>query len=603
MMNARMREVWVAVHRTRADSSIENLQSLGLMHLSRAPIESIPPAERFEELEKLDYILKFPYFEKEKKDIVENFASLSRKLEPVDFEELAKQGIASIGVYGELKELEAKIGDAEKRMQSHLSLAQEIRYLGFTSEVPLHKLGETRSARLFLSKKPPEHTECEQVGRELYLCTVLKGQPLPPNHLHLNLLGLEGTPKEITAKALAQAKALEKERLALIRQARTHQVLLKPFKAAYDSLCSKKAKSEAMRNSASTANTVVLHGWVKAVDEKKLSSLEDCEFESRDPQGDNAPTAFANPAFLQPFETVTKVFGVPRYTEVDPTPYLAGFFAISMALCLTDAGYGLMLAIIASVLYLKYGLRFGMLLLYAGLLAIVVGALIGGWWGNLGEYVPLFKPILYPKGITPADFLVLSLSIGIIQITFSQLIAAREKLRAGNIVSALLDHLPWVVFLLAVCSIALDMAGAISFKYGLYIAGGCVLLVIITRGRNEKSLLGKISAGVFSPYDLVAYMGDILSFSRLLALGLTSGLIATSINLLAVLSLGIPIIGILLAPVILICGHVFNLFLSTLSAYIHSSRLQYVEFFNRFYSGGGFVFQPFSKGYKYFKEV
>ncbi|MFH0818141.1 MAG: V-type ATPase 116kDa subunit family protein, partial [Candidatus Micrarchaeota archaeon] len=263
----------------------------------------------------------------------------------------------------------------------------------------------------------------------------------------------------------------------------------------------------------------------------------------------------------------------------------------------------LMLSVVASILYLRYGLRFGLLLLYSGLLAIVVGALMGGWWGNLGEYVPLFKPILYQKGITPIDFLVLSLSIGIIQITFSQLIAAREKIRAGDKISALLDHFPWVLFLLSVISIGLDMAGAIRFKYGIYLAIGCVALVMLTRGRNEKSLLSKISAGIFAPYDLVAYMGDILSFSRLLALGMTSGLIASAINLLAMLSLGIPIIGILLAPLILILGHTFNLFLSTLSAYIHSSRLQYVEFFNRFYSGGGFMFQPFSKGYKYFKEV
>ncbi|MFH1470884.1 MAG: V-type ATPase 116kDa subunit family protein [Candidatus Micrarchaeota archaeon] len=601
-MKAKMKVAKVAVHRKNAAIVAESLQSMGMMHLSFEDSHSFERQD--EDLGKFDYILNYPYFEKEKKDVVENFASLERKIEAKSVKKLALKGLAGIGAYDELKAMETRIAGLVKRRESLLSLSSEIRSLHFKVEFPMHKLGETNRAKLFLVKgKPPEGPECEKVGEEVFVCSSLKEQTVEANQIQLNLLGLTGTPKEMIAKATSEEKELAKQRIQLIAEARKHQENIVIFKAAHDYLRAEKRKSEALMRSKGTKNTILISGWIRERDEEKIASLKGCEFELSDPEGDNAPTDLDNGPILKPLETVTKVFGVPRYTEVDPTPYLAVFFVLSMALCLTDAGYGLMLAVLASILYLKYGLKFAMLLLYAGIVAIVVGVLIGGWWGDLGNSIPLFRPILYPNGITPIDFLVLSLSIGILQITLSQLIAAREKLRKGDWVSALLDHVPWVVFLLAIASIGLDMAGAISFKYGIYIAGGCVLLVILTRGRNEKSILGKIVSGIFSPYDLVAYMGDILSFSRLLALGLTSGLIASAINLLAMLSWGIPLVGIILAPLILILGHTFNLLLSTLSAYIHSSRLQYVEFFNRFYSGGGFSFQPFSKNYRYFKEV
>lgn len=602
-MNARMKEVWIAVHKMNADRAMGRLQAMGLVHLSYEPSESIPATPYGPQLEKLEYIINFPHFERAPKDPLENFVGLDKRLEVENVRELAGEGLANIYAYEGLKELESMISEKEKRKAALETLVKELKGLKFTTDLPLHLLGETKNARLFLSKKPVEEADCEQVGKELYLCSMHKSQQLSIHPIELNVLGLTGTKEEIIAKAEKEQKALEIETRRLISKARLHQTSLDSFRAAFDYLSAKKARSDAMRRSLMTPSAVLLHGWVKASDEDKLLSLEDCEFESRDPEGDNAPTLLENPEIIKPLETVTKVFGVPKYTEVDPTPYLSVFFVISMALCLTDAGYGLMLTILAAGLYLRYGLRFSVLLFYGGVLAIVVGALIGGWWGNLGAHVPLFRPILFPNGIAPMDFLVLSLGIGLLQIMFSLLISAREKIRSGQLDSALFDNAPWVVFLLSVVSFALDSAGFIHFKEGLYIAGGCVAFVMLTRGRNEKSLASKIITGLVAPYDLVAYMGDTLSYSRLLALGITSGLIASAINLIAILSFGIPVIGILLAPLILIVGHTFNLLLSTLSAYIHSSRLQYVEFFNRFYSGGGFAFQPFSKDYKYVKEV
>jgi len=600
-MKAKMREVRAAVHKRNAKRTFQKLQELGVLHLSFEKPED--GRKQDETISKLDYMISYPYFEKEKKDVIENFASIQKKLEERNVEELAESGLANMGVYDELKALESKIQEIDKKRKDCTYLVRDIKSLKFSSETPLHKIQETGHAFLFLSKKPPGDAEFEKVGEDLYLCAVLKSGRLPANAIKLNLLGLEGIPKEIIQKALSREKELEKEKLGLINEARKRQALLKSFKASFDLLSADERKNDAMKRAQSTVNTVIMHGWVREKDEKKLAELSDCEFEITDPKGDSAPTFLDNPGLLKPFESITRIFGLPKYTEVDPTPYLSLFFIVSMALCLTDAGYGLMLALLASVLYLRYGLKFGMLLLYGGVLTIAVGVLMGGWWGNLGNYVPLFRPMLYPNGINPMEFLLLSLSIGIIQITMSLLIAAREKVRSGQAESALIDTMPWVVFLMAVVSIGLDSAGAIRFAHGAYIAGACVAFVMLTRGRHDKSLAKKILAGFVAPYDLVAYMADVLSFTRLLALGMTSGMIAVAINMIALLSLGVPVIGILLAPAILILGHTFNLLLSTLSAYIHSSRLQYVEFFSRFYSGGGFAFQPFSKKYKYFKEV
>ena len=213
--------------------------------------------------------------------------------------------------------------------------------------------------------------------------------------------------------------------------------------------------------------------------------------------------------------------------------------------------------------------------------------------------------ILNPAaGSGPLIFLVLALVLGIVQVLIGKGIDGWWKIKQKQYLDAVLDSFLWIYFLLAIIGFGLASSGAlIPLEYAgilKWCVIGGVIAMILTQGRKQKGIPAKFGIGVLSLYGLVGYLGDILSYSRIMARGLGTGIIAFAMNIIAALAYDlIPYVGIVVAIIVLILGHTMNLVLSALGAFIHSARLQFVEFFSKFMEGGGIGFKPFKRTCKY----
>ncbi|MDP2624876.1 MAG: V-type ATPase 116kDa subunit family protein [Candidatus Peregrinibacteria bacterium] len=373
-----------------------------------------------------------------------------------------------------------------------------------------------------------------------------------------------------------------------------------------------------------THYSVMITGWITKenlgmVREKLSIIATHTAVEAIKPKKDeHPPILLKNKLRFQPFEAVTKLYGFPLASEVDPTPFLATFFIFFFALCLTDSGYGLTLFIVMFVMLRFMNLpkeSHGLirLLMWGGLLTMIMGIPFGGYFGLTPEQAPAFMveggqfkwQLINPtKGDGPIMLLTLSLILGVLQVIVGILIDGFWKLKQRLFVDAILDSFLWVAFLLSIIGYALASLGkVIPTEYASTLGWSTLALtalLVLTQGRKQKSIAAKIGLGVLSLYNLVGYFSDVLSYSRLMALGLATGIIAFAMNTIAGLAVDlIPYVGIVVAVVILIVGHAVNLVLSALSAFIHSARLQFVEFFGKFMEGGGKEFKPFKRTCKY----
>jgi len=331
-------------------------------------------------------------------------------------------------------------------------------------------------------------------------------------------------------------------------------------------------------------------------------------------EGEAPPIAIENASLIKPFESVTEIYGFPKYKELDPTPLLAVFFILFFGFCLGDAGYGITLSLVAFFMYKKFVLSDGAkkilkLLFYGGIASTIAGILSGGWFGvdpaNFPPFLKTVSNILLSMRVidplkNPIAMLILALGFGIVHITFGKLISFYLKWREKQYVAAICDDLLWTFFFLSLVLTGVEAAGAIKIgDIGWKLASIGAVLLVLTQGRAQKNIIMKLVSGVLSLYGTVAYLSDVLSYSRILALGLATTIIAMVINLIAEMTKGIPFVGYLIMIAILIFGHIFNIIINVLGAFIHSGRLQFVEFFSKFLEGGGKEFKPFKHQTQY----
>ena len=341
----------------------------------------------------------------------------------------------------------------------------------------------------------------------------------------------------------------------------------------------------------------------------------DVDLSYSDPAPDEEPPSLLNNgSTVRPFNLLTELYSSPTYRGIDPTPLLAPFFWIFFGMCLGDAGYGLVM--FGTILYVfrKYkkigsGVKeFIRLFLFCSVSTFIYGVISGSFFGNfIDSFVPVLVPLknslmLVDPMTNPMQVLGISLLLGVVHLMFGLLIAAYDKLRHGEFIDAIGNDISWFLFIVGLCFYGVGLGGMLPphfVQIGQAMAGLGGVIIFLYAGKGEPNWLKKILNGFLALYGSTSYLGDILSYSRLLALGFGSAVIGMVINLLGGLAADIPYIGWLIAVVVIIGGHIFSIAINVLGSFVHPLRLQYVEFFGKFYTGGGEAFTPLTLSQEY----
>lgn len=346
----------------------------------------------------------------------------------------------------------------------------------------------------------------------------------------------------------------------------------------------------------------------------KHASLSD--FSTVEPEeGEIPPTLLRNPGLSACLEPLTLMYGTPTYGGIDPTTIMAPFFFLFLGMCFGDAGYGLLLSGILGYFLVKRNLspklRKYFVMMFIGMLCTVAyGVISASFFGDSIDVFPFLaflaplknKMQLLDPMNDPMTLLMISLGLGFFQIMVGLCIAFYQNWKQGARFAALADQGGWMVFLCGLLLFGLGASGAVTgpvAEYAGYVAIAGALILVVTQGREKPNLLGKLFSGVMSLYNVTGYLGDVLSYSRLLALGLGSAAVGMVLNLLAGLLTGIPYVGIILAVLVFVLGHIFSIMVNLLGAFIHALRLQYVEFFGKFYDANGRDFSPLRNNTQY----
>lgn len=380
----------------------------------------------------------------------------------------------------------------------------------------------------------------------------------------------------------------------------TYASSLSDFENLFDYLSILKEELEMHKKLVKTRSTFILNGFLASNDAEKLkselTSKFDCTVDVEVAKEDEAqPTLLANGEIVTPFEDITNMYSVPSVIDVDPNPLLAFFYVLFFGIMIGDIGYGLLFAGFCGFFIKKLGLKKGegnllKLLMYCGYSSILWGLIFGSFFAY-SYGVSLMNPL--------EDVMILmgmSLGLGIVHLFVGLGVKGATLIKKGKVMDAVFDVGLWYCFVLGFVISILPVIGLEIGTLGTVGNGlACVgaLGLVCTQGRSFEGFGTKIFKGVSSLYGIVGYFGDILSYSRIMALCLSGAVIGQVVNILA--GLGGPFFGIFIA----IIGHTINVLLSGLGAYVHTSRLQFVEFFGKFYEGGGEKFAPFKVNLKY----
>lgn len=424
----------------------------------------------------------------------------------------------------------------------------------------------------------------------------------------------ELAPKEMYTKLEVEIKELQKYLVQEIREVKKFAPALPKLKVLSDVLRWRKERHDAITGAMSAGSVLVFEGWVP---EKKRAVLESA-IEKRTAlfslvllekdAGEVPPVEIENNALIAPFESVTRLYGLPGSSDLDPTVFLAGFFLLFFGLCLTDVGYGLFVAVLTALVVIVFRLpketkQLLLLLCFGGLSAAIIGLLFGGYLGvDMGlmpqwaQRIQQFDPIAQPLPV-----LFLALGLGVVQIMFGIMLKIVRDSKQGELLDGILDNGPWLaLFTSLLLLLASSFGFGVESKVAVWMIYGSLALLVLTQGRREKNIGAKAFKGVMSLYDSVGYFSDILSYSRILALGLATTALAFAVNLIAgLVSEMVPYVGGVLMVLILIIGHIFNVAVNVLGAFVHSARLQFVEFFGKFITASGRQFKPFRQSGRY----
>ncbi len=438
----------------------------------------------------------------------------------------------------------------------------------------------------------------------------------------VSLNAVDKTPVQLMDEYAGEIDELKRSREELVAKSRETAKCLKALKFYADYLQTELEKQLSKEKFFYTEKVFVINGWAKKRDLPQLKEVverygEAYVTEVEIGEDEVPPVAYRNNPIVSPFEIIVNLYSPPHHKEVDPTPILMPFYTVFFGVCLTDAGYGLIIALIALVgmILIKQKTPFRKFLtmfFILGIATFIIGSLIGTVFGIDFNALPekwawlrevRYRVMLFDSGKDILKFFGLSLGLGVLHLIVGYLIKIYMLVREGEWAEAVCDHLPWVILLLApvpkmLSSFMPEHAKMLNIIFYVLLGLWAGILLFFSE-RSSWNPIKRIGKGLFTLYGVSGVLSDVLSYSRLLALGLATGVIAGVMNTLAIMVKDMPIVGIVGFFVVLLVGHMFNLFISGLSAFVHSIRLQFMEFFTKFYTGGGELITEFSEKRKY----
>ncbi len=634
----RVKKVYILIHAYEWEEALRSLQRAGLLHIEKKAVEGEVSSKKIDEIKlkiaQADFIYKFLSSYAPKRGFIKGLFREKAYANIKEIEEAAMIPFSKL--YSKCEEIESQLSQLNERKRR---IEEEIEDLKpwLKLKLPLKKIETGKNVHLSFFKV--------SISQERYVKNYFSSEQLfslkeiNRDEKFIYLLAtfhrsLEEKFSDFVTESGAyifdfskyekttqeERERLKKEREEIINEiARLEYEARKLHRYQRDILILKaylevelqKAEVEAL--SPFTKKSFLVEGWVRERDipvlKKALSEATHYyELSFKDPlPEENPPVILRNPSWLKPFELLTELYGLPHYREVDPTPIMAPFFLLFFGMCLGDFGYGLLLSLISYLLsrklpLTKKGREFVKLFVYGGFAAAFVGFFTGSYFALESHVLPFFlrRFILLEPLNNPITLFVVSLIIGFSQLILGLLMEIYDKFKQGRYLDGLLDEGSVVTFLLGaggLIVVFLKTGGGgteptwASLAWMLFLLGS--FLIIFFSNRNG-SIIRRFFSGLYSLYSMTSYLGDTISYARLMALNLATILIGWSVNLICSMFIKIPIIGIIIAAVIFIFGHVGNLVINLLGAFVHPLRLQFVEFFKQFFEDGGRGFERFS---------
>lgn len=393
-------------------------------------------------------------------------------------------------------------------------------------------------------------------------------------------------------------------------------------------------KYEKMNDTYKLGNVFMITGYIPSMNFENFRNnltqkynlfieAEDCE------RSNDVPVKMHNNAYSEPLESTICGYSPPGENDIDPTFTVSIFYYFLFGMMFSDAGYGLLMVLGCGLGLIKYkdtierewknNLK---MFFMAGAFTMFWGIMFGSFFGDAVAVISstffsgnaTLKPLWFDPVSNPMRLLLYSLIIGIIHLFTGHTLKGYVAIKNKDIKTLVYDVLSWYGLLISllIIMINMDMIKGI-FHYDIkvptnvlqickYVAIVCSVVIVLMSARDIKNPAGRIGTGVYDLYGVTGWLSDVLSYARLLALGLATGVIGTVINMMAAMvAKGNGIIGAIFFIIILVAGHGLNFGINVLGAYVHTNRLQYVEYFGKFYEGGGKLFTPFSMNTKYYK--
>ena len=439
----------------------------------------------------------------------------------------------------------------------------------------------------------------------------------------------EEIPAERKQKLEAQIAQIQAEIAGIKDDINAHAKDREELKIIGDYYRMRAEKYEVLGTLPQSKRTFIISGYaakevIPAV-EKAIGEVYDCVIDVEELKEDEEPPVLLkNNGFSESVEGVLESYGLPHKGEIDPTTIMSFFYVFFFGMMLSDAAYGAIIAIVCLVVLKKFprmsaGMRKSMkMFMYCGLSTLVWGVLFGGYFGDVVDVVSstffgkelTIKPLWFAPLNDPMKLLIYSMGFGLVHLFVGLGIKGYMLLKDGKVLDFFCDIVLWYIFLIGLIMMLLPSdifasiaqtkivfpAALVTLSKALAIIGAVGLLLM--SGRSSKNPALRLALGAYDIYNITGWLSDVLSYSRLLALGLATGVIASVVNQMGSM-LGKSVFGVILFIVVFIVGHTMNLAINLLGAYVHTNRLQFVEFFGKFYEGGGKPFEPFRAETKY----